>query len=255
MFGNPLESTFGTKRFLWYYFTCVVGAGLTHLLMVPNESAVGASGGIYGLLIAFGLVYPDSIISLFFILPMKAIHAVIFIALLALASAMGTGGSRIAHFAHLVRARAQNRIVVIVRIFVIRHMHADQRMEHECISDGVYRALELQLVKINHRHDHDAGFEPLKTDRADQAVADAQSSQLVIGLPETRIIGIRSQVNELFTHGAGKLMDHGREMVPVLTALAVDNDPSALPRQGPEGTVRFPVLQEGRHEYPGWCSV
>jgi membrane associated rhomboid family serine protease len=101
MFGGPLESWLGTKQFLIYYFICVIGAGLCHMLLVPTASAVGASGGIYGLLIAFGLIYPDVIMYLFFVLPMKAIHAVWFIGLLALASAIGSGGSRVAHMAHL----------------------------------------------------------------------------------------------------------------------------------------------------------
>jgi membrane associated rhomboid family serine protease len=101
MFGNPLETAMGTTRFLLYYFMCVVGAAAAHMFLVPTESAIGASGGIYGLLAAFAMIYPDSIMYLFFVLPMKSLHAVIFIALLALASAMGSGGSRVAHFAHL----------------------------------------------------------------------------------------------------------------------------------------------------------
>jgi len=101
MFGNALESALGTKKFLTYYGVCVLGAALTHVLLAPGEAAIGASGGIYGLLAAFAIVYPDSIMYLFFVLPMKSMHAVWFIGLLALASAIGAGGSRIAHFAHL----------------------------------------------------------------------------------------------------------------------------------------------------------
>lgn len=101
MFGNPLEGALGTKTFVLYYFICVAGAAVTHLLLVPDGAAIGASGGIYGLLAAFAVLYPDSIMYLFFVLPMKTVHAVWFIGLLALASAMGSGGSRIAHFAHL----------------------------------------------------------------------------------------------------------------------------------------------------------
>jgi membrane associated rhomboid family serine protease len=97
MFGNPLESMMGTRTFLLYYFLCVLGAAAAHMLLVPTESAVGASGGIYGLLAAFAMIYPDSIMYLFFVLPMKSIHAVLFIALLALVSAIGSAVAGLAY--------------------------------------------------------------------------------------------------------------------------------------------------------------
>lgn len=101
MFGLNLESYWGTKKFLIYYFICVVGAGITHLLAAPGAIAVGASGGIYGTLLAFGFLFPDSVIYLFFLFPLRAIQAVFVMALMTLAFAMNTGGSKIAHFAHL----------------------------------------------------------------------------------------------------------------------------------------------------------
>ncbi len=101
MMGNALESAMGTRSFVLYYFLCVVGAAATHLLLVPAASAVGASGGIYGLLVAFAIFYPDSVLYLFFVFPMKTVHAVWLLGLFALAFAMGSGGDRIAHFAHL----------------------------------------------------------------------------------------------------------------------------------------------------------
>src|SRR5882757_6379743 len=64
MFGATLEQTWGTKRFLTYYFVCGVGAGvcvvLAALLFGPmNVSVIGASGAILGLLMAFGILFPD----------------------------------------------------------------------------------------------------------------------------------------------------------------------------------------------------
>lgn len=101
MFGTHIERFWGSQKFLTYYFVCVVGAAIVHLATGTQSPAIGASGGIYGLLLAFGLLFPDSVIYMFFLLPMRAIQAVLLIGLIALASAMSSGGSRIAHFAHL----------------------------------------------------------------------------------------------------------------------------------------------------------
>ncbi len=101
MFGPHMESNWGTKPFLKYYFACALGAAFSQFLLAPSSLVLGASGAIYGLLIAFGLMYPDSVIYLFFVFPLRAIQAVFFIALLTLVSALATGGERIAHFAHL----------------------------------------------------------------------------------------------------------------------------------------------------------
>src|SRR5258706_11237645 len=76
MFGSPLERDWGTNRFLQYYFLCGIGAGLCDvalngLLGNWGTHTVGASGAIYGLLMAFGLLYPNAEVILF-IFPMKA---------------------------------------------------------------------------------------------------------------------------------------------------------------------------------------
>jgi len=103
MFGKDLEWNWGTKEFLKFYFTCVVGAGLLNVFVQPFSTvpAIGASGGLYGILVAFALMFPDSVIYLYAIFPMRAKYFVILIgALEFLASAHGTS-SPIARFAHL----------------------------------------------------------------------------------------------------------------------------------------------------------
>ncbi len=113
MFGSQLEMDWGHKRFLEFYFFCVAGAALTTIAVcytgfgavsstTPTE---GASGGIFGILIAFGILYANQEIMLFPIpLSMKAkyfIGGIIFIELIsALRSAQGRGQA-IAYFAHL----------------------------------------------------------------------------------------------------------------------------------------------------------
>jgi membrane associated rhomboid family serine protease len=101
MFASHIEAMWGTRKFLTYYVACVLGAALTQFIAAPNQLMLGASGGIYGLLIAFGLLFPDAIIYLFFFFPLRAIQAVLFIAVLTFVSAIGPGGAQIAHFAHL----------------------------------------------------------------------------------------------------------------------------------------------------------
>src|SRR5437870_5206762 len=74
--GTPLEQDWGTRRFLKYYFLCGIGAGLCDLTANAvignwNTHTLGASGAIYGLLMAFGLLYPDTIV-IFVFVPIKA---------------------------------------------------------------------------------------------------------------------------------------------------------------------------------------
>ena len=73
MFGNDLERYWGTHRFLTYYFITGIGAGVCSWLVAMNSWSIviGASGAIYGLLLAYGLTYPNRIVYLNFLLPLK----------------------------------------------------------------------------------------------------------------------------------------------------------------------------------------
>jgi membrane associated rhomboid family serine protease len=101
MFGPHIEGMWGSRRFFRYYLLCILGAAAAQFAIAPTTLVVGASGAVYGILLAFGLLLPDAVIYLFFFFPVRAIQAVLFIALLTLVSAMSAGGSRVAHFAHL----------------------------------------------------------------------------------------------------------------------------------------------------------
>lgn len=103
MFGKPIEREWGTSSFLKYYFTCGVGASIFVLLTSLNSRIpiVGASGAIYGILVAFAMLYPDSIIYLYFLFPIKAKHFAILIGAVAFLSGISGGKSNIAHFGHL----------------------------------------------------------------------------------------------------------------------------------------------------------
>lgn len=130
MFGCVIERVWGPKRFLVFYFVCGVGAGLiqelaqfveiylqnrdnvplSHLFnlsvqeaeMLNRLTTVGASGAVYGILLAFGMTFPEERIFIFPLpIPIKAKWFVMIYVGIELFSALGTSHSNVAHFAHL----------------------------------------------------------------------------------------------------------------------------------------------------------
>lgn len=105
MFGSELERVWGEKRFLQFYAASVLAAALTQLIvtavMGTTYPTVGASGGLFGLLLAFAIMFPNRIILLFFVLPMKARYLVALYGLLELYQGVWVMNSGVAHFAHL----------------------------------------------------------------------------------------------------------------------------------------------------------
>ncbi len=106
MFGSDLERDWGTKRFLEYYFLCGIGAGVcvvvaSALFGGMDVPTIGSSGAIYGLLLAFGVLYPDRIVLFSFLFPIKAKHFVMIIGALAFLSSFAGSQSNVSHVAHL----------------------------------------------------------------------------------------------------------------------------------------------------------
>jgi len=131
MFGSTLENYWGPKRFLVFYMACGLGAAFLHLgvlyfenaplvealKMYPpdqqevirfseqyrvNTATVGASGAIFGCLAAFGYLFPNSLIYLYFLFPIKAKWFVLFYGAVELVSAVrNSAGDNVAHWAHL----------------------------------------------------------------------------------------------------------------------------------------------------------
>ncbi len=127
MFGNSIENAWGPKRFLIFYFVCGIGAGLTQELVqyiqlhdiianyqyvkigarnIPVDeylnmlTTVGASGAVYGILLAFGMMWPNSRIYIYFAIPVKAKWFVIIYGLIELFSGFSSADN-VAHFAHV----------------------------------------------------------------------------------------------------------------------------------------------------------
>ena len=110
MFGAPLELTSGPRRFLAYYLICVAGAGLCQLAVgwwtVNNGGGayptLGASGGVFGLLLAYGMLFPNQRMMLLFPpIPMKARTFVILFGVAELVLGFTGWQPGVAHFAHL----------------------------------------------------------------------------------------------------------------------------------------------------------
>ncbi len=103
MFGCDLERRWGSPFFLKYFFVSAVGGGILNALLLPNQVApsIGASGGIYGILLAYGLIYPNQIIYFYFLFPIKMKHFVWIIGGISFYSAIASGQNGIAHLAHL----------------------------------------------------------------------------------------------------------------------------------------------------------
>jgi membrane associated rhomboid family serine protease len=108
MFGTAIEGAWGQRRFLRYFFICGTGAGVCIVLVAlllptygsPLVPTVGASGAIFGLLLAFGIMYPNAPILLFLLFPMPAKYAVMIFGAIEFFGFV-SGGSGVSHVAHL----------------------------------------------------------------------------------------------------------------------------------------------------------
>jgi membrane associated rhomboid family serine protease len=103
MFGGELESYWGSKKFLFYFLFCGIGAGICTVVFTPYQiiPVIGASGAIYGILLAFGWLFPNRLIYIYFLFPIPAKYFVIIFGLIELfASREGTRGG-VAHLTHL----------------------------------------------------------------------------------------------------------------------------------------------------------
>ena len=106
MFGSAIEQVFGSRRYLLYYAVCVVSAALAQLLVAKLMGGfyptVGASGGVFGLLLAYGLYFPNNRVMLLFPpIPLPARVFVLIYAALELVMGVTGAQSGVAHFAHL----------------------------------------------------------------------------------------------------------------------------------------------------------
>jgi membrane associated rhomboid family serine protease len=105
LFGRPLEQRWGTREFTFFYFFSGIGAGIVtffwNLVTSPMIPTIGASGAIFGVVLAFGLEFPDTLLLLFFIIPVRAKYAALIFGGIELVMILFGRMGGIAHLTHL----------------------------------------------------------------------------------------------------------------------------------------------------------
>lgn len=108
MLGVQIENAWGSRTFATYFLACVIGAGLIQLLVTAHAAGdmvyptIGASGGVFGVLLAFGMMFPNQPLFLIFLpIPIKAKYFVIAYGALELYLGISGTMAGVAHFAHL----------------------------------------------------------------------------------------------------------------------------------------------------------
>ena len=103
MFGKDLEIDWGNNEFLIFYFVCGIGSGLITVLANINSPIVivGASGSIYGVLVAYGFTYPNRTVYLYGVFPLKVKYVVLGFGAIAFVASLSTTQSKVSHITHL----------------------------------------------------------------------------------------------------------------------------------------------------------
>lgn len=120
-FGLELERLWGSKELLKYYLTCGVGAALFSFFFVHDYVyIIGASGAIFGVFLAYGLIYPEREVLFFFIYPIKIKYALIILSMISM-FLMFNNNSNIAHFTHLGG--------LVIGYLYLKHAHIANKLE------------------------------------------------------------------------------------------------------------------------------
>ena len=126
-FGPQIESLWGGKKFLVYYFFCGVGATILHLIVGFDydspylQTVQGASGAVYGIVLAYGMLFPETIVRLIIPpIPIKAKYMAMGYVAISLFSGLSGADDNIAHFAHLGGALFGFLLILFWRKFPFR---------------------------------------------------------------------------------------------------------------------------------------
>jgi membrane associated rhomboid family serine protease len=140
MFGAELERTWGSREFLKFYFIAGIGAGLVNVVFSLFHPAtwqipiIGASGAIYGVLVAYAILFPNRLVYIWFLIPVKVKYLVIFLVVIEFLSTYRADG--VAHFAHLGGALFG---------FLYRRFNLRWKLRKWSLSDLVNRLKEERL--------------------------------------------------------------------------------------------------------------
>ena len=180
MFGSELERLWGKAHFVKFYFVTGVGAGLVTMIFGLNSTTpiVGASGAVYGVLLAYGLTYPNRTVYLYGIIPIKSLWFVIGIGVIAFISSFDTV-SEISHLTHLsgmmIGYLMLKRPIRFNDLwFTIRKRTLEYQLSHEekqiTHNEAIEREIDQILDKINRE-----GFDSLTEEEHDKLYKGSQS--------------------------------------------------------------------------------
>ena len=180
MFGSELERIWGKGHFLKFYFVTGVGAGLVTMIFGVNSMTpiVGASGAVYGVLLAYGLTYPNRTVYLYGIIPIKSLWFVIGIGVIAFMSSFDNV-SQISHLTHLsgmmIGYLMLKRPVRFNDLwFTIRKRTLEYKIKHEEKRVSQHQAIEREIDRILDKINRE-GFDSLTEEEHDRLYKGSQS--------------------------------------------------------------------------------
>jgi len=180
MFGSELERIWGKGHFLKFYFVTGVGAGLVTMIFGLNSMTpiVGASGAVYGVLLAYGLTYPNRTIYLYGIIPIKSLWFVIGIGVIAFMSSFDDI-SQISHLTHLsgmvIGYLMLKRPIRFNDLwFTIRKRTLEYKIKHEEKKVSQHQAIEREIDRILDKINRE-GFDSLTEEEHDRLYKGSQS--------------------------------------------------------------------------------
>ena len=180
MFGSELERLWGKEHFLKFYFVTGVGAGLVTMIFGLNSMTpiVGASGAVYGVLLAYGLTYPNRTVYLYGIIPIKSLWFVIGIGVIAFMSSFDNV-SQISHLTHLsgmmIGYLMLKRPVRFNDLwFTIRKRTLEYKIKHEEKKVSQHQEIEREIDRILDKINRD-GFDSLTEEEHDRLYKGSQS--------------------------------------------------------------------------------
>ena len=167
MFGKDLESQWGKMEFLLFYFVCGIGAGLITVLFSVNSIVpiVGASGAIYGLLLAYGFTYPNQMVYLYGLVPIKVKYMVLGLGAIAFFASLSASQSNVSHITHL-SGMVIGLIFIyfninwkVIKLWYIR-MRLKGLIQHPAKQDNEEAQMKKQVDKILDKL-NDSGWDSL----------------------------------------------------------------------------------------------
>ena len=180
MFGSELERLWGKEHFLKFYFVTGVGAGLVTMIIGLNSMTpiVGASGAVYGVLLAYGLTYPNRTVYLYGIIPIKSLWFVIGIGVIAFMSSFDNV-SQISHLTHL-----SGMVIGYLMLkrplrfndlwFTIRKRTLEYKIKHEEKKVTQHQEIEREIDHILDKINRE-GFDSLTEEEHDRLYKGSQS--------------------------------------------------------------------------------